>query len=109
MGSVFAPEPRNRIIRSSEKGRGKFCSGSLYSVSFSSTRLYLMCEPIGRFTTAELRALLAVAPEEWRTLILTGYFLGGRLSDMVSLGWDNVDLSGRVVIYTQAKTNRRVE
>src|SRR5260221_2399970 len=61
------------------------------------------------FTTAELRALLAVAPEEWRTLILTGHFFGGRLSDMVSLGWDNVDLSGRVVIYTQAKTNRRVE
>jgi integrase len=61
------------------------------------------------FTSTELRALLEVASEEWRTLILTGYFLGGRLSDMVALGWDNVDLSGGVVIYTQAKTNRRVE
>jgi integrase len=45
------------------------------------------------FTPTELRALLAVATEEWRTLLLSGYYLGGRLSDMVSLRWDSVDLA----------------
>jgi len=60
------------------------------------------------FTPAELSALLAVASPEWRTLILCGYYLGGRLSDMASLSWNSVDLAERVISYTQGKTGRKV-
>jgi integrase len=60
------------------------------------------------FTPAELSALLAVASPEWRTLILCGYYLGGRLSDMASLSWNSVDLAGGVISYTQGKTGRKV-
>jgi integrase len=61
------------------------------------------------FSSEEIRALLHVASQEWRTLILLGYFVGGRLTDMVSLDWDSVGLESGVVLYTQAKTGRRVE
>ena len=60
------------------------------------------------FTTQELGALLAVASPEWRTLILCGYYLGGRLIDMATLSWDAVDLAAGVVTYTQGKTGHRV-
>jgi len=61
------------------------------------------------FTSEEIRALLRVASEEWQTLILLGYYLGGRLSDMAALCWDTVDVSARVIFYTQGKTGHRVE
>jgi integrase len=67
-------------------------------------------QPLERevFTPQELGALLAVASQQWRTLILCGYFLGGRLADMARLQWDAVDLASGVVTYTQAKTGKRV-
>jgi integrase len=67
--------------------------------------------PIERvtFSSNELRALLASVSGEWKTLILLGYYLGGRLSDMASLSWEAVDLAGGVIFYTQGKTRRRVE
>jgi integrase len=61
------------------------------------------------FTSEEIRALLHVASEEWQTLILLGYYLGGRLTDMVGLEWDSVDLTSGIILYTQGKTGRRVE
>ena len=68
-------------------------------------------KPIERvvFTPDELCAVLSVAPHEWQTLILLGYYLGGRLSDMAALSWEAVDLGNEVVFYTQGKTRRRVE
>ena len=68
-------------------------------------------KPIERvvFAPDELCAVLSVAPHEWQTLILLGYYLGGRLSDMAALSWEAVDLGNEVVFYTQGKTRRRVE
>jgi integrase len=60
------------------------------------------------FTSAELGALLAHADPQWRTLILCGYHLGGRLADMAALRWQNVDLAAGWITYTQGKTGRRV-
>jgi integrase len=60
------------------------------------------------FTVSELGALLAVASPEWKTLILAGYFLAGRLVDMARLSWDAVDLAAGLVTYTQGKTGTRV-
>jgi integrase len=61
------------------------------------------------FSPDEVRALLEVASQEWKTAILCGYYLGARLGDVVALSWDSVDLAGRVVFYLQAKTDKRVE
>ena len=61
------------------------------------------------FTPGELRALLAAAPSEWRTLILCGYYLGGRLGDLAALRWDDIDLTASVIRFTFAKTNRAIE
>jgi integrase len=44
------------------------------------------------FTPAEVNALLAVTPLEWKTVVLLGYYVGARISDVISLKWDNVDL-----------------
>jgi integrase len=61
------------------------------------------------FTPDEIRALLAAAPSEWRTLILCGYYLGGRLGDLAALRWDDIDLTASVIRFTQGKTNRAIE
>ena len=60
------------------------------------------------FSADEIRALLARASKEWQTAILTGYYLGARLSDAVRLQWDSIDLSRGLVHYTQGKTGRKV-
>jgi integrase len=60
------------------------------------------------FSQKEIQALLTVASKEWKTAILTGYYLGARLSDAVSLRWDSIDLSRGLVHYTQGKTDRKV-
>jgi integrase len=61
------------------------------------------------FTPDELRSLLSAASLEWRTLILCGYYLGGRLGDLVALRWDDVDLNVSVIRFTQGKTHRAIE
>ena len=45
------------------------------------------------FTVAELRAVLAIADEEWRGLVLFGLYSGQRLGDVARLTWANVDLA----------------
>jgi integrase len=51
------------------------------------------------FSPAELAALLSAAADspEWKTLVLSGFFLGGRLVDMARLSWDDVDLAAGLV------------
>jgi len=44
------------------------------------------------FTLPELRSLLAVANDEWKSLILFGLYTGQRLGDLARLTWQNVDL-----------------
>jgi len=61
------------------------------------------------FTAADVRALLDVATGEWRTAIYLGYYLGGRLGDMLSLRWSDVDLNAGVIFYHQGKTGKGVE
>jgi integrase len=61
------------------------------------------------FSADEVRALLDVAPPDWKTAIFLGYYTGQRISDVVSLSWDKVDLSESVVFFTQGKTGKKVE
>jgi integrase len=61
------------------------------------------------FSADEVRALLDFAPPDWKTAILLGYYSGQRISDVVSLSWDKVDLAESVIFYAQKKIGRRLE
>jgi integrase len=58
------------------------------------------------FTLAELQAILAIADPEWRLVILFGLYTGQRLSDLVTLGWNNIDLERGEVRLVTGKTDR---
>jgi integrase len=60
------------------------------------------------FTSGDIQALLAVAPPDWKTAILLGYYAGPRLGDVVSLTWKNVELADGVIFYAQGKTGKKV-
>lgn len=62
----------------------------------------------GTFTPAEVRMLADTAKGEWKTLILLAYFTGARLGDCCRVGWEDVDLVGGSLAYTQAKTGLKL-
>ncbi|MGO8835825.1 MAG: tyrosine-type recombinase/integrase [Limisphaerales bacterium] len=60
------------------------------------------------FSPEQVRLLLATANDEWQTAILCGFYLGARLSDVINLTWENVDVTGGVITYEQRKTSKPV-
>ena len=58
------------------------------------------------FTTEQIDALLASAPPDWKGAIIFAFYTGARLLDVATLRWDSIDLPGRVIRYTPAKTRR---
>lgn len=58
------------------------------------------------FTIAELRALLSKASEDWKGMILVGYYCGFRIQDSASLLWEDVDLARRVITLRPGKERR---
>jgi integrase len=61
------------------------------------------------FTLPELgRILRAARGSEWEGIILAGLYTGQRLSDVVTLRWENIDLVRREIALTTRKTGRRV-
>jgi integrase len=60
------------------------------------------------FSVQEIRALLSVATAQWATLILLGFYTGGRLMDLARLGWDAIDLADGLITLTQGKTDAKV-
>ncbi len=60
------------------------------------------------FTLDELRAVLAVADDEWRSLILFGIYSGQRLSDLARLTWRNVDIEQGTLNLVTGKTEKRI-
>jgi integrase len=60
------------------------------------------------FTVEQLRSILEVADDEWRSLILFGLYTGQRLADLATLRWSNVDtLKGELRLVTR-KTERNI-
>src|ERR1700730_2880386 len=45
------------------------------------------------FTLPELRSVLDLANDEWRSMILFGLYTGQRLGDIATLRWNNLDLA----------------
>lgn len=60
------------------------------------------------FTTDELREVLKVANDEWRSLTLFGFYTGQRLGDLALLSWNNIDLEAGEIHLRTAKTGRMV-
>lgn len=58
------------------------------------------------FTVDELRAILSVADDEWRSLILFGLYTGQRLGDLGVLTWQNIDTVSWTLRLTTRKTGR---
>lgn len=60
------------------------------------------------FTLEEIRRVLEVADDEWRSLIYFGFYTGQRLADLAGLTWSQVDLQSSELRLTSGKTNRRI-
>jgi integrase len=58
------------------------------------------------FTVGELKGVLAVADDEWRSMILFGLYTGQRLGDVSSLTWANVDLQRSEIRLVTRKTGK---
>lgn len=60
------------------------------------------------FTPAEVGLLIKSAPsEEWRTLILLGYYTGLRMMKCATLKWDQVDLTAGTITAIPGKRGKK--
>jgi integrase len=60
------------------------------------------------FTLEEIKRILAEANEEWRGMVLLGFYTGQRLGDIAALTWQNVDLEKKEIRLVTRKTHRRM-
>ena len=60
------------------------------------------------FTVDEIRRVLEVASDEWRSMVLFGIYTGQRLGDLARLTWANLDLTAQEIHLSTAKTGRVV-
>jgi len=61
------------------------------------------------FTSAQLGALIVAAPsEDWKGVILCGYYTGLRLRDIADMEWSAVNLAKQVINLTTRKTRKDV-
>ena len=58
------------------------------------------------FTLEELRSILDLASDEWRSMILFGLYSGQRLGDIATLRWNNIDLLRNELRLSTRKTGR---
>jgi len=58
------------------------------------------------FTIPEIKRVLKVANDEWRSLIYFGLYSGQRLGDLARLTWQNVDLDRDEIRFVSRKTGR---
>jgi integrase len=72
---------------------------------------FVETESTGRrpFTSEEIQKLLKHADQDWRIMILLGYYTGLRLQDCASLTWREVDLHGGLIAKRTQKTGRPIE
>ena len=64
----------------------------------------------GTFTLDQIADLLRLSPsQDWRGLILAGFYTGQRLRDLADLTWEQIDLSSRIITIQQGKTDVEVK
>jgi integrase len=59
------------------------------------------------FTVEQLQAVLGAADDDWKGVVLMGLFTGARLSDVVNMTWDAVDLPEKTIRFVPRKTRRK--
>jgi integrase len=63
----------------------------------------------GIFTLEQIASLIKAAPsDDWRGLILAGFYTGQRLRDLADLIWGQIDLAKKMIFWTQGKTSAGV-
>ncbi len=60
------------------------------------------------FTLPELKGILEHCNDEWRSLVLFGFYTGQRLGDLAMLTWQNLDLNQRELRLSSRKTGRTI-
>jgi integrase len=60
------------------------------------------------FTLQELRSVLHLANDEWRSMILFGLYTGQRLGDIATLRWINLDLARGELRLSTRKTGKAI-
>jgi integrase len=60
------------------------------------------------FTVDEIRRVLAICDEEWRSMVLFALYTGQRLGDIARLTWAHVDTAAGEIHLRTAKTGRSV-
>jgi len=60
------------------------------------------------FSIPELQAVLSVADDEWKSLILFGLYSGQRLGDIAKLTWANIDLQAGEFRLVTGKTGKTI-
>ena len=60
------------------------------------------------FTIPELKAVLSVADDEWKSLMLFGLYSGQRLGDIARLTWANLDLQAGELRLVTGKTGKTI-
>jgi integrase len=62
----------------------------------------------GVFTPTEIKILIDAAEDEWKTMILFGYYTGARLSDCATMRWADLDMANGMLVHQQGKTGHEV-
>ena len=62
------------------------------------------------FSPEQVSKLVEAAEGDWKGLIISAYYTGGRLSDLARLTWSNIDLSQnkKVIRFMQKKTKGKI-
>jgi integrase len=61
------------------------------------------------FSQDEIRSVLRVADDEWKSMVLFGLFTGQRLGDIACLTWNDIDLQAQEVRLMARKTGLNVK
>lgn len=76
------------------------------SADFVDTIRQRATTPKRGFNIEEVKAILDVADDEWRSMVLFGLYTGQRLSDIASLRWSNIDLPRSEMRLVTRKTGK---
>lgn len=58
------------------------------------------------FTEEELKKLICTATGDWLSAVMLGLYTGQRLSDVVSVCWEDLDMEGGLWVLRQGKTGK---
>jgi integrase len=61
----------------------------------------------GVFTPEQVTRLVEAAEDDWKGMILAGYYTGARMSDLARLKWSNIDLEEKTITFWQKKTEAK--